>query len=287
MTRWTSADSVTGWTWMRDFWQNCNPASTNYEFMQEPLARGEVLVAWDHVARLVAAPQENPDDWVMVPSPTGPKGLGYMLILAGMAIPRGGNREQAEKVITALSTPEAQVEVLRQNAFFPVVDAPLPTDLPAPIKLEAEAVTRQQEAPGALLALPPVGLGAKDGEFGQVFKDVFREICLQDGDPQTVVSRYATNLQSVLDAATQATAVAPAQGRSRRVSPAFWLILPSIIFMVFLFAYPMVEGIRAAFIDGDAGGFTTTNWSRMVSDPLFWPAGDPADLPPAVLDPAA
>ena len=72
--------------------------------------------------------------------------------------------------------------------------------------------------------------------------------------------------------ATQATAVAPAQGRSRRVSPAFWLILPSIIFMVFLFAYPMVEGIRAAFIAGDAGGFTTTNWSRMVSDPLFWPA---------------
>ena len=46
-----------------------------------------------------------------------------------------------------------------------------------------------------------MGLGAKDGEFGQVFKDVFREICLQDGDPQTVVSRYATNLQSVLDAA--------------------------------------------------------------------------------------
>lgn len=56
-----------------------------------------------------------------------------------------------------------------------------------------------------------------------------------------------------------------------RITPAFWLILPSIIFMLFLFAYPMVEGIRAAFVDrSDAP--TMENWSRMLSDPQFWPA---------------
>ena len=70
----------------------------------------------------------------------------------------------------------------------------------------------------------------------------------------------------------QHVAIAPARGRSRRVSPAFWLILPSIIFMVFLFAYPMVEGVRAAFVSGDSGAITLDNWRRMISDPLFWPA---------------
>ncbi|MFP5415381.1 MAG: carbohydrate ABC transporter permease [Actinomycetes bacterium] len=50
------------------------------------------------------------------------------------------------------------------------------------------------------------------------------------------------------------------------------LILPSIIFMLFLFAYPMVEGVRAAFVTDAGGGFTLVNWQRMVADPLFWPA---------------
>lgn len=201
VTRWTSADAVTGWTWMQEFWKQCNPASTNYEFMQEPLARGEVFVAWDHVARLVAAPKDKPEDWIMVPSPTGPKGLGYMLIVAGMAVPKGGDKAQAAKVIKALSDPKAQIELLRQNAFFPVVKADLPNDLPGPIKLAAEAVAKQADAANALVSLPPVGLGAKDGEMSQVFKDVFREICLTGADPKATITKYAANLKTILDAA--------------------------------------------------------------------------------------
>lgn len=69
-----------------------------------------------------------------------------------------------------------------------------------------------------------------------------------------------------------AAAGAPAARRRARPSPALWLILPSIIFMLFLFAYPMVEGIRAAFIDGDTGALSGVNWERMVADPQFWPA---------------
>ena len=51
--------------------------------------------------------------------------------------------------------------------------------------------------------------------------------------------------------------------------PAFWLILPSIVFMLFLFAYPMVEGVRAAFTSDITGAFTVNNWERMVGDPYF------------------
>ncbi|HSO70908.1 MAG TPA: ABC transporter substrate-binding protein [Arachnia sp.] len=201
ITRFTSDDAVSGWAWMKEFWAQCNPASTNYDNLQEPLARGEILVGWDHVARLVEAPKAKPEEWIMVPAPTGPKGLGYMLIIGGLAVPKGGDKAAATKIIKALSAPDAQIELLRQNAFFPVVKADLPDDLPAPVKLEAEAVAAQANSPQALLSLPPIGLGEKDGEMSQVFKDCFNEICLQGGDPKTVVTKYAATISTILEAA--------------------------------------------------------------------------------------
>jgi len=201
VTRFTSDDAMTGWAWMQEFWAQCNPASTNYDNLQEPLARGEILVGWDHVARLVEAPKEKPEDWIMVPAPTGPMGLGYMLIVGGLAVPKGGDKALAAKVIKALSAPAAQIELLKQNAFFPVVKADLPDDLPAPVKLEAQAVAAQADSPKALLSLPPIGLGAKDGEMSQVFKDCFNEICLQGNAPKTVVPKYAATIATILEAA--------------------------------------------------------------------------------------
>ena len=89
VTTFRGADAEAAWTYMADLWAATAPASTNYEYMQEPLARGEVLVAWDHVARLVGATKDKPDDWLMVPAPRGPKGRGYMLVLAGTRAAEG------------------------------------------------------------------------------------------------------------------------------------------------------------------------------------------------------
>ncbi|GAA1273586.1 ABC transporter substrate-binding protein [Arthrobacter pascens] len=199
ITTFRSPDAVAAWTYMQELWDNMAPASTNYDAMQEPLSRGEVLVAWDHVARLVNAPADNPDDWLMVPAPRGPKGRGYMLIIAGLALPTGGrDRDLAEQVIRGLSEPLTQVETLRQNAFFPVVQTELPTDLAGAVALEAAAVRRQQRSAGALLALPPVGLGTKEGEVSQVFKNCFQEICLNNEGIQPVLDRQATELNTIL-----------------------------------------------------------------------------------------
>lgn len=199
ITTFTSPEAIEAWKYMQELWANMNPASTNYDNMQEPLARGEVLVAWDHVARLIDAPKAKPDDWVMVPAPTGPKGLGYMLVVAGYGVPKGADKEQASTVIEALSKPEAQLEVLRQNAFFPVVKAEIPEDLPPAVKLEATAVQAQQGSDKALISVPPVGLGAKDGEVSQIFKDSFAQICKGRGDPAKVLPAQAKILQGILD----------------------------------------------------------------------------------------
>ncbi len=199
ITTFMSPDAVTAWKYMQELWANMNPASTNYDNLQEPLARGEILVGWDHVARLVDAPKDKPDDWLMVPAPIGPKGLGYMLVVAGYGIPKGVDKGKATAVIKALSKPEAQVEVLRQNAFFPVVDATIPKDLPGAIQLESAAVKAMQSAANAIISLPPVGLGTKDGEVSQVFKDCFTQICKDGANPATVLPAQAKILQTILD----------------------------------------------------------------------------------------
>ncbi len=200
ITTFRSPQAATAWDYMKQLWAQTAPASTNYDFMQEPLERGEVLVAFDHVARLVNAPKSKPDDWLMVPAPRGPKGRGYMLVVAGLAIPKGAPKADAAKeVIKALTAAQIQVEVLRQNAFFPVSKADLPSDLPKPIALEAAGVKAQQTSSGTVVSLPPVGLGAKDGEVAQIFKNCFKEICL-DGKPvQGVLDAQAVKLNAILD----------------------------------------------------------------------------------------
>ena len=42
--------------------------------MQDPLQSGEVLVAWDHVARITSAVRDHPNDYVVFPAPAGPQG---------------------------------------------------------------------------------------------------------------------------------------------------------------------------------------------------------------------
>lgn len=63
------------------------------------------------------------------------------------------------------------------------------------------------------------------------------------------------------------TAVRP---RQRRVPPAVWLIGPSVIFMILLLGWPVVEGVLQAFKNDQ--GFTLDFVVRMGQDPYFWPA---------------
>ena len=200
ITTFRSPEAVTAWEYMKQLWAQTATASTNYDNMQDPLQRGEVLVGFDHVARLVAAPKDKPDDWLMVPAPSGPKGLGYMLVLGGLGIPKGApETAKAIDAIKTLTTPDVQVEVLRQNAFFPVTNAPVPTDLPGAIALAAGAIKAQQSAEKAILSLPPVGVGARDGEVAQLFKNCFKEICIDGKPARPVLDAQAKQLNTIMD----------------------------------------------------------------------------------------
>lgn len=209
VTPFRSADAEAMWGKFKSLWQYVNPNSTSYDFMQEPLMAGEVWVAFDHVARLKDALVQEPDKYVTFPAPAGPKGRGYMPVIAGLAIPKGApDRAGAAAVIEHLTKPDVQVKTAAEVGFFPVVKAELPADLSPGIKLIAEGVAKTQGAKDALPALLPIGLGDKGGEFNKVFSDSFQRIVLRGENPRAVLDAQAAVLKGLMDA-TKAPCWAP------------------------------------------------------------------------------
>jgi len=181
-----SPDAVKMWNYLKNLWQYVNPASTTWDAMADPLLKGEVWIAWDHTARIKDAIEQEPDKFVVVPVPRGPKGRAFILVIAGLAIPKNApHPEAAWKLIDYLTRPETQIEVLKNVGFFPTVEeasAALPS---GPLKILAEGVKRQTSAPDALVAMIP-SLGAHGGDFKEVYLTAFRQIVLQGKDPATV-----------------------------------------------------------------------------------------------------
>jgi multiple sugar transport system substrate-binding protein len=195
-----SAEAEAMWGSFKALWANVNPASTSYNFMQEPLATGEVWIAFDHIARLKDALAAKPDDFVTFPAPAGPMGRGFMPVIAGFAVPKGApNRAGAEALISHMLKPEVQLAHAREVGFFPVVKADLPADMPAGTKLLASAVSAQAASKDALVSLLPMGLGAKGGEFNKVYNDTFQRIVIRNEDIKTVLASQATALKAIMD----------------------------------------------------------------------------------------
>jgi multiple sugar transport system substrate-binding protein len=151
---------------------------------------------------LLDALRQKPNDFVTFPAPAGPKGRGYMPVLAGLAIAKDApDPEGAAALISYLTEPSAQLATERAVGFFPVVKAAQPADLDPGVKLAAAAIAQTQNAKDALPALLPVGLGTHGGEFDKVMLDAFQLIVLRGVKPHDALAREAPILQRILDQA--------------------------------------------------------------------------------------
>ena len=140
------------WTQFASLWKSVNLNSTGYAFMQQPLLAGDVWIGWDHVARILGALRQKPDEFVAFAVPSGPKGRGYVPVLAGLAVPKGApDKSGATALIDYLTKPETQIVTARSTGFFPVVKAPLPPDLAPGLKLAAAAMATLD--PGTSIAV--------------------------------------------------------------------------------------------------------------------------------------
>jgi len=202
VTGFKSPEAVAMWEWFRDeLWPYVHPQSvTSYEFMQEPLLAGEVILAFDHTARLINAFNEKPEEFVAFPAPAGPAGRGFMPVVVGLGIPfTSPNPVGAEGLLKFLLMPETQARVLQDLAFFPVVGGVDTSNLPAGVAIEAGAVEAQAASADALPALLPVGLGDRGGEINEIYRNAFSRIVLNGEDIQTVLDQEGAALQTLLN----------------------------------------------------------------------------------------
>ncbi|MBI5300501.1 MAG: carbohydrate ABC transporter substrate-binding protein [Chloroflexi bacterium] len=199
VTTYRSDDAVKMWTDFKAIWEYTNPQSVTYNNMQDPLLSEEVWVTIDHTARVVNAFKNKPNDFVGAPAPAGPKGRYYMSVLAGLGIPKGTpNRAGAEAVIEYLTRPAVQAVTLREVSFYPIVESALPTNLPDFVRLEADGVVKQSKATDAKVALLPIGLGAKGGDFNKIQQDTLTRIVLKGEDIKTVLNDQANQLNALM-----------------------------------------------------------------------------------------
>ena len=181
VTTYRSEEANTMWTDLKSIWQNCNPQSTSYNFMQDPLLTEEVWIGWDHTARLGTAFAQKPDDFIAVPAPSGPKGLYYMSVLAGLGIPKNSpNQVGAEAFIDYMTTPAIQTITAVQLGFYPILDTGIPENMPPSSKLIADAVIAQAKASNAHVSLLPIGLATRSGDFNKIMQDSFTRIVIKN-----------------------------------------------------------------------------------------------------------
>jgi multiple sugar transport system substrate-binding protein len=203
VTKFESKDAVAGWLYLKNLWRNVNPQSSQYTFMQDPLLSGEVMVAWDHVARLNNALQQKPDDFVVFPAPAGPKGRGFLPVLVTVGIPKTApDPTDAKNLILFLDSISQQAKIISQHGFFPVVAGHLSKRLGPGLLKIAAAVKTQQNSEDAKPSVLPIGLGAQSGAYAKVFTDTFTRLVLNgESNPQGVLQDEGSQLQTLLNAA--------------------------------------------------------------------------------------
>jgi multiple sugar transport system substrate-binding protein len=202
VTKFESKEDAAAWLYLKNLWRFVNPQSSQYTFMQDPLLSGEVMVAWDHVARLTNALQQKPDDFVLFPAPAGPKGRGFLPVLATVGIPKTApNAADAKSLILFLDNISQQARTITEHGFFPVISGKLSKRLAPGSLALAAAVNKQQSSEDALPSVLPIGLGAQSGAYAKVFTDSFTRMVLNKEDPTTVLNDEGNQLQALLNAA--------------------------------------------------------------------------------------
>ena len=195
--KFNSPEAIEMWNYLKELWPYVHPSSTIWDAMADPLLKGEVLVAWDHTARIKNAIETKPDQFVVVPVPRGPKGRGFIVVIAGLAIPKGApHKEEAWKLIDYLTRPEVQVKVLEKVGFFPTVEEASGKLPEGPLKILAEGVQAQASTPDALISIIP-NLGEKGGQFTSLYREAFERIVLKNEDPQAVLDELGPQMEQI------------------------------------------------------------------------------------------
>jgi multiple sugar transport system substrate-binding protein len=187
------------WVQLASLWKSVNPNSTSYNFMGPPLLSDEVWIGFEHIARILDALRQRPDEFIAFPAPSGPKGRGYMPVLAGLAVPKTAAQvDGATALIEHLLGREVQLATLRNVGFLPVIETELPRDVEPGLRAAAAVIAKLQSAEDAVPTSLPLGLGERAEDFDKVFMDAFQLIVLRGQNPRPVLDGQAEILSRLM-----------------------------------------------------------------------------------------
>lgn len=191
VTEFKSADAVAMWGKFREMWEVVSENSTTYSHMHEPLVAGEVMVAFDHTARLAAAFETG--DFVPFPAPKGPEGRWYLPVAVGLGIPTSTPDVGAsEELIGYLTSPSVQSEFFAQTGWVPAASGEGSSALVGPI---VDGINAQAAVADA--GVFPQGLGDRGGEFSAIYRDAFTAIVLRDADIASTLETQGALLETL------------------------------------------------------------------------------------------
>jgi len=187
------------WVQLASLWKSVNPNSTSYNFMGPPLLSDEVWIGFEHIARILDALRQRPDEFIAFPAPSGPKGRGYMPVVAGLAVLKtAAAADSATRLIEHLLSREAQLATLRSVGFLPVIETELPQDAEPGSRMATAVIAKLQSAEDAVPTSIPLGLGERAEDFNKVFMDTFQLIVLRGENPRAVLDQQAEILSRLM-----------------------------------------------------------------------------------------
>ncbi len=198
-----SKRGIAAWEYMKKLSKYIHPASSTWSAMSEPLSKGEVLLAWDHTARIKSAIVQAPEKFEVVPVPRGPAGRGYIIVAAGLAVPKNAPaKAEAYKLIEYLTRPEIQVKILEKVGFFPTVKEATGAIPEGALKVLAQGVIAQSSAKDSIIVMIP-NLGKLGGKFTNTYREVFRSVVINKKNVKAEVDKAYKTLKTIFEKAGQ------------------------------------------------------------------------------------
>jgi multiple sugar transport system substrate-binding protein len=189
--------AVIMWGYLRDLWQYVDPSALITNRMDEALLNGEVWVAWDHTARLLEAFKRKPDEFIAFPAPVGPKGRGFISVLAGLGAPKGSLGTETEALMEYLTRPEVQVKTMESVGFLPVVEIGRNDGLSKGLSAIMQAAVEQLKSPDAIVSSLPLRTADAGRSFDLVYTVAFSRIVLRRLDISTILARQEKMLRAI------------------------------------------------------------------------------------------
>jgi multiple sugar transport system substrate-binding protein len=193
----SSPTAVAMWQYLRDLWRYVAHSSVILNRMDEALLNGEVWVAWDHTARLLEAFRKQPDEFVAFPAPVGPKGRGFISVLAGLGVPKGSSHAGAVILMEYLTRPLVQVITMESVGFLPVVEISKSVKISKGLSALVQAAVEQLTSPDAILSSVPLRVADAGRSFDLVYTVAFSRIVLRDLSTQPVLDRQEKMLREI------------------------------------------------------------------------------------------